>query len=151
MTNRPLIVTTCLLLSTLQAHAAPLECSKLQTADQRKDADTVRRIERDWLTAELHGHPEYLDCLLDPGYVVIVAKDNVVRSKADLLERVAKNRGKDTAVPPLDTTVAVNGDFATAYSVMHGRKQDGTTYDVRFVDSYYFKDGAWHAFAGVDL
>lgn len=146
---RQLVLTVVVALAITQAWAA--DCDTSRTPNQRKDVDTLQRIERGWLAAEAHGDTDFLDCLLDPGYSVIVAKDNAVRSKADLLARVAKNRGKTGHVPPLETTVVINGDHATAYSVMHGTKKDGQPYEARYVDSYRFENGAWIAFAGVDL
>lgn len=143
------ITLTALLLIALDANAT--DCAASRTPAQRKDAETLQRIERGWLTAEVHGDTAFLECLLDPGYAVIVSKDNVVRTKADLLARVAKNRGKTGDVPPLDTMVVINGDHATAYSVMHGTKKDGTPYEARYVDSHRFQSGVWVAFAGVDL
>lgn len=146
-----LISTTLLCAFALQAHAAEPTCDTVETTDQRRDEDTIRRIERGWLAAEFKGNTRFLDCLLTPGYSVIVAKDNAVRSKADLLARVAKNSGKDPEIPPLEITVVINGDFATAFSVMKGKKVSGEPYEARYVDSYFFRDGTWHASAGVDL
>ncbi|AXK72180.1 nuclear transport factor 2 family protein [Lysobacter sp. TY2-98] len=146
---RQLALAVALSSAALHAHAA--DCSGSRTPDQHKDVDTLQRIERGWLAAEAHGDTGFLDCLLDPAYSVIVARDNAVRSKADLLARVATNRGKTGDVPPLDTTVVISGDYATAYSVMHGTGKGGQPYDARYVDSYRFENGAWHTFAGVDL
>ena len=123
----------------------------MQTPNQQRDADTIKRIELGWLTAELHGDVGYLDCLLTPGYGVIAAKDGVVRSKADLLQHVAPNKGKTTEVPPLQTTVVINGDSAIAYSLMKAHKKTGEPYEASFVDAYVCTDGAWHAVGGADL
>lgn len=151
MTAQHLTLLACLFMAGLPAFAAEPDCKALQTPGQKKDEDTIRRIEHDWLTAEFRGNPEFLDCLLIPGYAVISPKDNLIRSKADLLAHVTQNRGKTPEIPPLETTVVVNGEFATAYSVMKAHKKTGEPYESRFVDSYVFKDGAWHAFGGVDL
>jgi hypothetical protein len=151
MTMRALFPVTLLLLATAPAFAAAPGCKAVQTPDQRKDAETIRRIEREWLAAELRGNTRFLDCLLDPGYAVIVSKDNAVRTKAELLARVAAHGGATPDVPPLATTVVINGDFATAYSVLEGTKKNGEPYEARYVDSYFFRDGVWHASGGVDL
>jgi ketosteroid isomerase-like protein len=134
----------------LSAHAAS-DCTVVQTQQQRQDEDTIVRIEHDWLAAEYHGSTEFLECLLMPGYRVIAPKDHVTRSKADLLERVAKNKGKTTPIPVLETMVVVNGDQATAFSLMHAKKKTGESLEVKYVDSYVFKDGVWRAVGGVDL
>ena len=129
---------------------AAADCSARMGA-QNKDVETIKRLEFGWLTAEYRGDTAFLDCLLDDGYAVIAAKDDTVRSKADLLERVAKNKGKVTSIPPLQSTVVVNGDHATAYSTMKGTRKTGEAYEAHFVDAYYFRYGAWHAMGGVDL
>jgi len=41
-------------------------------------------------------------------------------------------------------------DYATAKHDGQKRKT-GEPYEAHFVDAYYFKDGSWHAFGGVDL
>lgn len=127
------------------------DCNRARMGEQKKDAETIKRLELGWLTAEYHGDTAFLDCLLDDGYAAIAPKDDTVRSKAELLEHVAKNKGKDTPVPLLQSTVVINGDHATAYSTMKGTRKTGEPYEAHFVDAYYFRDGGWHAFGGVDL
>ena len=151
MAPQCLIIAASLFTASLPICAAELDCRTLQTPNQKKDDDTIRRIERDWLAAEYHGNAEFLDCLLAPGYAVIVSKSGTIRAKSELLARVAQNKGKDPQIPPLETTVVINGDFATAYSSMKTHDKNGEPAESRFVDSYFFKDGVWHAFGGVDL
>jgi hypothetical protein len=152
MTSQHLIITAAaLFMTSLHVAAVEPDCKAVQTPNQQRDIDTIKRIELGWLTSEFHGNVDFLDCLLTPGYAAISTKDNLIRSKADLLGNVAPNKGKTTQIPPLETTVVVNGDQATAYSVMKGHKKTGEPYESRFVDSYVFKDGAWHAVGGVDL
>ncbi len=135
-----------------QAWAAEGGCAAgAQVAGQMQDAETIKRIEQAWLTAEYHGQVEVLDCLLAPGYQVIDAKRGTSRTKADLLARVAQNRGKTPEVPPLATTVVINGDHATAYSKMSGKKANGEAFEASYVDVYLFRDGAWNAISGVDM
>jgi ketosteroid isomerase-like protein len=133
------------------AVAATRDCSRARMGEQKKDVETIKRLELGWLTAEYRGDTAFLDCLLDDGYAAIASKDDTVRSKADLLEHVAKNQSKETPIPPLQSTVVINGDHATAYSTMKGTRKTGEPYEAHFVDAYYFRDGAWHAFGGVDL
>lgn len=126
-------------------------CSTVQIPDQRLDEATIQRIEATWLAAEYRGNVAFLDCLLDPGYSVKTATTGQTRSKAQLLTQVAKNAGKTPDIPPLETIVIINGDFATAHSLMKGHKKSGKPYEVAFVDAYIFRDGVWHALAGFDL
>ena len=149
MNPQALLACALCLLAAVPAQAR--DCSAARVAPQRRDADTIQRIERGWLAAEYHGDVAFLDCLLSPGYGVIVAHDDRVRSKADLLQRVAGNAGKDTPVPALQTRVVVDGDHATAYSTMRVTGKDGVEKTVQYVDAYVFDDGAWQAVGGVDL
>src|SRR5262249_17474991 len=119
--------------------------------NQKKDEDTIRRIERGWLAAEYHGSVAFLRCLLLPGYRVISPSDGKIRSREDLLARVAKNQGKNPQIPTLESTVVVDGDLAPAFSIMKTVNKQGEPQEVRYVDSFVFTDGAWHAFSGVDL
>ena len=127
------------------------QCRAIETPKQKADEETVRRIEAAWLTAELHGNVDYLQCLLDPSYRVISAKAGTIGSKSDLLRRVALSKGKSAPVPPLATIVVVNGAMATALTSVTGHKANGESYQFQAVDSYVFKNGAWRAVAGVDL
>lgn len=144
-----LVATSAALLATIPAIA--LDCKAVQTPRQERNEETIRRIEQGWLTAEYRGDVDFLDCLLTPGYAVIATHDNVIRSKAELLARVAPNKGKTTPVPALATQVVINGDHATAFSAMTMQSKTGEKKEVRFVDSYVFDDGTWHAVGGVDL
>jgi hypothetical protein len=45
---------------------------------------------------------------------------------------VAKNKGKDMPIPPLQSTVVINGDHATAYSMIQGTRKTG---EAHFVDA----------------
>ena len=133
------------------AFAADAGCSAIQLADQKADAETIKRLETAWLTAEYRGDVAFLGCLLNPGYGVISAKTGVVHSRADLLASFAKNKGSTREIPPLETKVIVNGPYATAYSTMKGHKQNGEAFEASFVDSYMFHDDHWEAVGGADL
>lgn len=118
-------------------------------APQAADINTIQSLERDWLAAEYRGDVRFLDCLLSPGYQVILVKKNTVKSKADLLARVASKQGSPAKPPPpLHTTVVLNGPHATAYSWM--TDENGNTV-ASYVDFYEFHDGRWTAIGGVDL
>lgn len=133
------------------ALAADAGCSAIQLANQKADADTIKKLETAWLTAEYRGDVAFLGCLLHPGYSVISAKTGAIHSRADLLASFAKNKGSTREIPPLETKVIVNGPYATAYSTMTGQKQNGESYEASFVDSYIFHDDHWEAVGGADL
>jgi|GEM_PF-1436970 len=131
------------------ASAAP-DCAAIQTPDQRRDEATLQRIERAWLTAELRGDVHFLQCLLLPDYVNI-DKAGHKHPGADIIAHAQRNLGQDREIPPIDSTIVVNGDAATAYSSSRTRDKDGQWHDVHFVDTFRFVNNAWHPFSGVDL
>jgi ketosteroid isomerase-like protein len=148
---RTVIAVAALCVATPLLAAAPEVCRAAMPASQLKDIDTIKQLETGWITAEYRGNVNFLDCLLDANYHVIVTKKNEVRSKADLLAQVAKSKGGTKPVPALATTVVINGDVATAYSLMTGTKESGETYSASYVDVYSFSNGRWTALSGVDL
>ena len=123
-------------------------CAAVQTPDQKPDEDTLRRIEHDWLTAEMRGNAQYLECLLLPDYVNI-RKDGLKRSGSELIARVRKNAGKQLRIPDIVSTVVLHGNVATTYSATRLQSEDGSTADAHFIDSFVFVEGTWRA--GVDL
>jgi hypothetical protein len=150
-----MMLKTFLTLGTLIiASASPAESNVCRTSilpSQRKDAETITRLEKAWLTAEYRGDDRFLACLLDPEYHVIVAKKGEIRTRADLLDRVAKSKGGSKSIPALTTTVAISGSYATAHSSMTAVKESGESFTASYVDFYKFEDGRWIALAGVDL
>ena len=135
----------------LATPVAAAECATGTLASQAQDVETIQRLEKAWLAAELRGETEVLDCLLDPGYRVIGVKTLTERTKADLLARVAANRGKSPNIPVLTTRAVINGAFATAYSTFTSTKKTGEPYTASFVDFYRFEGGVWRAVGGVNL
>lgn len=146
-----LFAVAMLIVSAPASAALTKACRASILPSQRKDADTIMRLEKAWLTAEYRGDDGFLSCLLGPEYQVIVAKKRETRTRAELLARVAKNKGGSRAVPALTTTVAISGAYATAYSSMRGVKESGESYTASYVDFYKFENGRWTALAGVDL
>jgi ketosteroid isomerase-like protein len=126
------------------------DCAAVQTPDQRRDEDTIRRIEHDWLAAEMRGDARFLQCLLTPDYVNM-GKDGTKHPGSDVIAHARNNAGKHREVPPIESTIVVNGDAATAYSRSKTRDQAGAWQHVYFVDTFLFRNGAWHPYTGVDL
>lgn len=126
------------------------DCSVVATPNQKKDEETIRRIEQDWLTAEYRGNPRYLECLLDPDYRTS-GRDGKVRSRQEVINHVTQTTDMTREVPKLESIVFVHGDTAAAHSILRGTDKAGKPKEVHFVDSYTFHDGHWHAFGGADL
>lgn len=125
-------------------------CTSVELPNQAKDANTIKRIEQAWLTAEYQGNARFLECLLEPGYQVS-DKAGTIRSGQDLIDRVAKVKPSGAEVPKLETVVVLHGDAASAHSTMRTTDKAGNLKEVHFVDTYTFHDGRWFAFSGVDL
>jgi len=138
---------------TFHAHAADpsaVACAGIATPDQKRDASTIQRIEQAWLTAEYHGHREYLACLLEPDYQTS-SRSGLVRSRQDVIDRVPQVTDDAREVPKFETIVVLHGDSATAHSILKTTDKAGNPKEVHFVDGYTFHDGRWFAFAGSDL
>ncbi|HEX7915492.1 nuclear transport factor 2 family protein [Rudaea sp.] len=132
------------------ALAVESDCGAMQTAQQKKDEDTIRRIEQGWLEAEYRGNPKFLECLLEPDYRTS-SRSGKVRSKKEVVDRVAQLTDMTREVPKLETIVVIHGDAATAHSILRSTDKEGKPKEVHFVDGYTFRDGSWHAFSGADL
>ena len=129
---------------------AHLDCAAISTPDQKKDEDTIQRIELGWLTAEYRGNPQFLECLLEPDYRTS-SRNGKIRTREDVIGRVSPTPDLTREVPKLETIVFVHGDVASAHSIMHTTDKAGNPKEVHFVDVYTFHDGRWHAFGGADL
>ena len=110
-----------------RAATAPADaaCAAVQTPNQRHDEDTLRRIEHDWLAAELRGDARYLECMLLPDYVNI-RKDGTKQLGSELLARVRKNAGKQPEIPEMRSTVVVHGDVALVQRTKCGQRSAPT-------------------------
>lgn len=134
-----------------QANTTPEQsCSAVSTPDQKKDEDTIRRIEQGWLTAEYQGNPRFLDCLLEPDYRTS-GRDGKIRTRESVIDYAAHASNPTRAVPQLESIVFVHGDVSAAHSILRKTDKDGNPKEVHFVDTYVFHDGRWHAFGGADL
>jgi len=125
-------------------------CATISTPNQKKDEDTIRRIEQNWLTAEYRGKPQFLECLLEPDYRTS-GRNGKIRSRKDVIDRVPQITDLTREVPKLESIVFVHGDVASAHSILRTTDKAGNPKEVHFVDSYTFHDGQWHAYSGADL
>jgi hypothetical protein len=129
---------------------SPAVCARVWTPDEKPDAETLQRIEQAWLSAEYHGHRDYLECLLEPDYRTS-SRSGLVRSRREVIEAVSTVADDTRQVPKLETVVVIHGDSATAHSILKSTDKAGNPKEVHFVDGYTFHDGRWFAFSGADL
>jgi hypothetical protein len=130
--------------------AEPQDCAAVSIPNQKKDENTIQRIEQAWLTAEYHGNPKFLDCLLEPDYRTS-GRSGKVRTRKEVIDRVQQLTDMSRPVPKLETIVFIHGDAASAHSILRSTDKAGNPKEVHFVDSYTFHDGRWFAFSGADL
>jgi len=146
------IAVTCFICLSASMHAQTptptvptrTDCSTISTQNQKKDEDTIRRIEQNWLTAEYRGKPQFLECLLEPDYRTS-GRNGKIRSRKDVIDRVPQITDLTREVPKLESIVFVHGDVASAHSILRTTDKAGNPKEVHFVDSYTFHDGRWHA------
>lgn len=137
-------------MTVLAEASVPSDCASASIPNQKKDEDTIQRIEQGWLTAEYRGNPKFLDCLLEPDYKTS-GRAGQVRSRQDVIDHVPVTTDPNREIPKLETIVVIHGDNATAHSIMRTKDKSGNPKEVHFVDAYTFHDGQWHAYSGADL
>ena len=126
------------------------DCAAASTPDQKRDEDTIRRIEQGWITAEYRGNPKYLECLLEADYRTS-GKAGQVRTRQDVLDHVPLTTDMAKPVPALQVIVFIHGNSAMAHSIMKTTDKSGSPKEVHFVDGYSFHDGRWFAYSGADF
>jgi hypothetical protein len=136
--------------ATLAKLNSAANCAASSTPDQKRDEDTIRRIEQGWITAEYRGDPKYLECLLEVDYRTS-GKAGQVRTRQDVLDHVPLTTDMAKPVPTLQVIVFIHGNSAMAHSIMKTTDSSGKPKEVHFVDGYSFHDGRWFAYSGTDL
>lgn len=134
----------------MAATAALTGCAAVSTPNQKRDEDTIRRIEEGWITAEYRGNRQFLECLLEPDYRTS-GKSGQVRTRQDVIDHISRTTDMSKPVPVLQTIVFIHGNSATAHSIMKTTDKEGNPREVHFVDGYTFHDGRWFAFSGADF
>src|SRR5215469_8719676 len=109
--SRTILVFITLLLCALPLRATT-SCNLPELMHQRKDAETVQRLDAAWTTAFLHGDTRFLGCLLIPEFTEIM-RSGALKFFSDELDMAAKNRGKnlENSESP-KTTVLIHGNVA---------------------------------------
>ena len=119
---------------------------------QESEAATKSKIvalEQLWNQAYKSGDKKALDSILDDA-IVLVNDDGSVQTKVEFLASVKSSTAQPTAqqqqVEPESLTVHVYGNVAIATGVMRVKGVEGGksyTRRERFVDTWWFKRGAW--------
>ena len=116
-------------------------CQSHQLANQRRDAESVRRVDSAWSAAYIRADTAFLRCLLAPDYRGF-SRTGVL---SDANEEIAKALKSGRPDNPLDA-------FPKAEVQVHGvtAAVGGVTPLKRWTDVYVFENGAWHAILSVD-
>jgi hypothetical protein len=137
-----LAIPTC-----LPAHAqAAAACDRPELHGQKRDAATIRRLERAWSVAFLTGDTQLESCLLLPAFTEILG-DGRLQHLGDELALARANRGKRLPIPDFpDESVLLRGDAAVAYGVSTSKGADGQVRRQWFADYYVWDRGAWRVY-----
>ena len=132
----------------LASTLARAECDKPALKNQKKDPETIQKLEKAWSTAFLQGDTAFEACLLAPDFVEI-RSNGKINHLSDELALAAKHKGNvvpasDPSIPP--STVHIHGDVAVAYGLSPERMVDGKPYKSYFADYYVWKDGQWQVY-----
>jgi hypothetical protein len=127
---------------------ASAECTNPVLKDQKKDPETIQKLEKAWSAAFSQGDTAFETCLLTPDFVEI-RSNGKINLLNDELALAAKHKGNaipapDPLVPP--STVHIHGDVAVAYGLSPERMIDGKPYKSYFADYYVWKDGQWRVY-----
>jgi hypothetical protein len=130
----------------VSAVGAGAQCARPVLADQKKDVETIQKLEKAWSLAYLSGDTEFETCLLTADFMEI-RSNGQIHHLDDELALAKKNKGKAATNVDLPASeVHIHGDVAVAYGVSPERVVDGKKQRSYFVDYYVWENGGWHAY-----
>ncbi|HEX3969377.1 MAG TPA: nuclear transport factor 2 family protein [Edaphobacter sp.] len=127
--------------------SAKAECANPELKNQKKDTETIQRLEKAWSSAFSHGDTAFEACLLTPDFMEI-RSDGKINHLTDELALAAKHKGNPlpdgppTPPPP----VQIHGDAAVSYGLSQERLINGKPFKSYYADYYVWKDGQWHVY-----
>jgi hypothetical protein len=121
-------------------------CARPELANQKKDSETISRLERAWSLAYMKGDAEFEQCLLLPGYQEIKSSGKL-EVLSDELAKAAKNKGKNLPIPELTPpTVLIHDDVAVAHGTYSFTDASGQKREIHSADYYHWENGGWRVF-----
>lgn len=113
---------------------------------EHNDVATVQHLANVWSTAYLRGDADFIRCLLTADFVEVLGNGEL-QFLAYELKVVAKNRGKNLAMPDLPkVNVLKHGNVAVAHGISSTTDSSGKPRTRRFADFYHWEHGKWRAF-----
>jgi hypothetical protein len=135
-------------LTVISGVGAMADCARSALADQKKDVETIQKLEKAWSMAFLTGDTEFEACLLTADFMEI-RSNGQIHHLDDELAMAGKNKGKVVTNPDIPaSTIHIHGDVAVAYGVSPERVVDGNKQRSYFADYYVWENGGWHAYFG---
>jgi hypothetical protein len=130
----------------ISAVGVEAQCARPVLADQKKDVETIQKLEKAWSMAFLSGDTEFEVCLLTADYMEI-RSNGQIHHLDDELALAGKNKGKAAGNVDLPASeVHIHGDVAVAYGVSPERVVDGKKQRSYFADYYVWENGGWRAY-----
>lgn len=118
------------------------DCGRI-LGQQSANAESLRQVEAKWNDAFLHGHTDYLECLLAPDYVSVSPLGT--HDRVWELEHARKNQGSTAPIPETPgMTFEVHGNTGVM-RLFKPASQDGKQPAQYMADIFAFLDGGWRA------
>jgi hypothetical protein len=125
---------------------AKAQCARPALANQKKDVETIQKLEKAWSMAFLTGDTEFEACLLTADFMEI-RSNGQIHHLDDELAMAGKNKGKAAGNVDLPASeVHIHGNVAVAYGVSPERVVDGKKQRAYFADYYVWENGGWRAY-----
>lgn len=110
---------------------------------QAPDIASLQRVEDKWNDAFLHGHTDYLECLLAPNYISVSPKGT--HDRAWELEHARQNQGSTTPIPQAPGIMFLVHGNTGLMRISKPASPDGKHPADYLSDIFAFENGAWHA------
>jgi hypothetical protein len=121
-------------------------CRARPFLEQARDAVTVRRLEAAWQRAYVTGDVEVEKCLLDRGFIEILAGGEI-RKLDDELATTKRQRTNSLAhFPSGRSKLLMHGNAAVAYGRINTNLPRVGSDLVPFADYFVWDGGSWHVY-----
>jgi hypothetical protein len=110
---------------------------------QSADVESLGRVEDRWNDAFMHGHVDYLECLLAPDYISVSPMGT--HDRVWEIEHARKNQGSTAPIPDTPGILfEVHGNTGVM-RLFKPASADGKQPAQYLADIFAFQDGAWRA------
>ena len=113
---------------------------------QARDAATVRRLVTAWETSERTGDIAFGKCLLDRGFVGILADGKIETFAGELEATSRRANGHSFTSDRSEITVLMHGNAAVAYGRRPAPLSRNHRETIPFADYLVWENSSWHAY-----